>query len=163
MLRQLGPETTKLRIGSWHGPLPHGLRRLQAPRALRPGPARPHNPPYEKGDTTAGFLARAVLAFAAVGITIQQALTHNGGNYRPFAFQAAASELGIGPRYTRPYRPRPMARPRPSTRRCNVSGPTAARTEVTRNGWPPSSPSLMTTIRSTPHCHRQPPAGLPRP
>lgn len=61
--------------------------------------------PDEKGDTTAGFLARAVLAFASVGITIQRVLTDNGGNYRSFAFQAAASELGIGRRYTRPYRP----------------------------------------------------------
>jgi len=61
--------------------------------------------PDEKGPTTAGFLTRAVLAFAAVGITVQRVLTDNSGNYRSFAFQAAASELGIGRRYTRPYRP----------------------------------------------------------
>lgn len=59
----------------------------------------------ERGGTTADFLLRAVQAFARVGITVQRVLTDNGGNYRSFAFQAATSELGIGRRYTRPYRP----------------------------------------------------------
>jgi len=88
----------------------------------RPGPKRGHDfvhvavddhsryayaeaLPDEKGETTAGFLARTVLAFATVGITIQRVLTDNGGSYRLFAFQVAASEFGIGRRYTRPYRP----------------------------------------------------------
>lgn len=88
----------------------------------RPGPRRGHDfvhvavddhsrfayaeaLPDEKGPTTAGFLTRAVLAFAHVGITVQRVLTDNGGNYRSFAFQAAASELGVARRYTRPYRP----------------------------------------------------------
>ena len=61
--------------------------------------------PDEQGGTTAAFLSRAVLAFAEVGISIERVLTDNGGNYRSFAFQAVASELGIGRRYTRPYRP----------------------------------------------------------
>jgi transposase InsO family protein len=61
--------------------------------------------PDEKGPTTAAFLMRAAVAFASVGITVQRVLTDNGGNYRSFAFQAAASELGISRRYTRPYRP----------------------------------------------------------
>jgi transposase InsO family protein len=59
----------------------------------------------ERGSTTAGFLLRAVQAFAQVGISVERVLTDNGGNYRSFAFQAVASELGIGRRYTRPYRP----------------------------------------------------------
>lgn len=59
----------------------------------------------ERGETTAGFLLRAVQRFAEVGVTVQRVLTDNGGNYRSFAFQAATSELGIGRRYTRPYRP----------------------------------------------------------
>jgi transposase InsO family protein len=88
----------------------------------RPGPKRGHDfvhvavddhsrfayaeaLPDEKGPTTAGFLLRAVLAFARVGITVERVLTDNGANYRSFAFQAATAELGIGRRYTRPYRP----------------------------------------------------------
>ncbi|MBE7517945.1 MAG: transposase family protein [Thermoflexaceae bacterium] len=48
--------------------------------------------PDEKGDTTAGFLARAVLAFASVGITIhQRVLTDNGGTTVPSPSRQAAS------------------------------------------------------------------------
>jgi transposase InsO family protein len=61
--------------------------------------------PDEKGDTTAGFLARSVLAFAAVGISVERVLTDNGGGYRSHVFAATASELGIGLRRTRPFRP----------------------------------------------------------
>lgn len=88
----------------------------------RPGPKRGHDYvhiaiddysrfaygeilPDERGETTAGFLLRSVQAFARVGITVQRVLSDNGGNYRSFAYQAAASELGIGRRYTRPFRP----------------------------------------------------------
>jgi transposase InsO family protein len=60
----------------------------------------------EKGPTTAGFLSRAVLAFAAVGIPVERVLTDNAKNYRRSrAFLEAASALGIGLRHTRPYRP----------------------------------------------------------
>jgi transposase InsO family protein len=59
----------------------------------------------EKGPTTAGFLARTVLAFAQEGITIQRVLSDNGGNYRSFPFQATAAEHGIALKKTRPYRP----------------------------------------------------------
>lgn len=88
----------------------------------RPGPKRGHDYvhvaiddhsrfayieilPDEQGATTADFLLRSVQAFAQVGITVQRVLTDNGGNYRSVAYQAMASELGIGRRYTRPYRP----------------------------------------------------------
>jgi len=88
----------------------------------RPGPRRGHDfvhvavddhsrfayaeaLPDETGTTTAGFLLRAVLAFAQAGITVQRVLTDNGSNYRSRAFQEAASELAVGRRYTRPYRP----------------------------------------------------------
>src|SRR5690606_9224465 len=59
----------------------------------------------ETGPTTVGFLLRAVHTFAQVGVRVERVLTDNGGNYRSFAFQAATGELGIGRRYTRPYRP----------------------------------------------------------
>jgi transposase InsO family protein len=55
--------------------------------------------------TTAAFLKRAWRFYAAHGITIERILTDNGGCYRSRAFAAACDELGIGHRFTRPYRP----------------------------------------------------------
>jgi transposase InsO family protein len=89
----------------------------------RPGPKRGHDfvhvavddhsryayaeaLPDEKGPTTAGFLSRAVIAFASVGISIERVLTDNALNYRrSTAFIAMADGHGIGLRHTRPYRP----------------------------------------------------------
>lgn len=89
----------------------------------RPGPRRGHDfvhvavddhsryayaeaLPDEKGTTTAGFLSRAVIAFASVGISVERVLTDNAMNYRHSrSFITTAQELGIGRRHTRPYRP----------------------------------------------------------
>ena len=89
----------------------------------RPGPKRGHDfvhvavddhsryayaeaLPDEKGVTTAGFLSRAVIAFASVGISVERVLTDNAMNYRHSrAFIGVAEHLGIGRRHTRPYRP----------------------------------------------------------
>ncbi len=59
----------------------------------------------EKAETTAGFLMRAWLAFARVGVRIERILTDNGGNYRSGPFRQLADAEGIGLRRTRPYRP----------------------------------------------------------
>jgi transposase InsO family protein len=61
--------------------------------------------PDESPATTAAFLHRAWRFYAAHGITIERLLTDNGGCYRSTAFAAACDELGIGHRFTRPYRP----------------------------------------------------------
>jgi transposase InsO family protein len=62
--------------------------------------------PDETGTTTAGFLLRAVQAFAEVGITIERVLTDNAKNYRVSrAFLETAGAQGIALRNTRPYRP----------------------------------------------------------
>lgn len=89
----------------------------------RPGPKRGHDfvhvavddhsryayaeaLPDERGVTTAGFLSRAVIAFASVGISVERVLTDNAMNYRHSrAFIGAAEDLGIRRRHTRPYRP----------------------------------------------------------
>jgi len=55
--------------------------------------------------TTAGFLERAWRFYASHGITIERILTDNGGCYRSLAFAATCDQLGIGQRFTRPYRP----------------------------------------------------------
>jgi transposase InsO family protein len=59
----------------------------------------------EKAPTAAAFLMRSVLAFAAVGINVERVLSDNGGCYRSHVFRAAASDLGVGLRNTRPRRP----------------------------------------------------------
>ncbi len=61
--------------------------------------------PDEAPVTTAAFLWRAWRFYAAHGITIERTLTDNGGCYRSRDFAAACDELGIGHRFTRPYRP----------------------------------------------------------
>ena len=89
----------------------------------RPGPKRGHDfvhvavddhsryayaeaLPDEKGTTTAGFLARTILAFASVGISIERVLTDNAMNYRHSrAFLDTAAANGVSLRHTRPYRP----------------------------------------------------------
>jgi transposase InsO family protein len=59
----------------------------------------------ESPETTAGFLHRAWRFYAAHGITVERILTDNGGCYRSHELAAACDELGIGHRFTRPYRP----------------------------------------------------------
>lgn len=89
----------------------------------RPGPPRGHDYvhvavddhsrfayaealPNETGATTAGFLLRAVHAFALAGITVTGVLTDNALNYRRSrAFIDTADSLAIDRRHTQPYRP----------------------------------------------------------
>jgi transposase InsO family protein len=59
----------------------------------------------ESPATTAAFLRRTWRFFAAQGITIERILTDNGGCYRSRDLAATCDELGIGHRFTRPYRP----------------------------------------------------------
>ena len=59
----------------------------------------------ESPATTAAFLERAWRFYAAHGITIERILTDNGGCYRSLAVAATCDQLGIGQRFTRPYRP----------------------------------------------------------
>jgi transposase InsO family protein len=59
----------------------------------------------ESPATTAGFLRRAWRFYAAHGITVERILTDNGGCYRSRELAIACDELGIGHRFTRPYRP----------------------------------------------------------
>jgi transposase InsO family protein len=61
--------------------------------------------PDESPATTVAFLGRAWRFYAGHGITIERILTDNGGCYRSRDFAAACDELGIGHRFTRPYRP----------------------------------------------------------
>ncbi len=59
----------------------------------------------QRGETAAGFLGRAVAAFAAEGFLVERVLTDNGRCYLSRAFLGVASDLDISLRRTRPYRP----------------------------------------------------------
>jgi transposase InsO family protein len=59
----------------------------------------------ESPATTAGFLERAWRFYARHGITVERILTDNGGCYRSRELARMCDELGIGHRFTRPYRP----------------------------------------------------------
>jgi transposase InsO family protein len=60
----------------------------------------------ERGETAAGFLRRAVAWFNTMGIQPERVLSDNGACYRSRAHHTACRELGLKPKFTRPYRPR---------------------------------------------------------
>ena len=63
--------------------------------------------PDERGESCAGFLARAAAWFASLGVRIERVMSDNAFAYtQSQAFQAAITELGARHLTTRPYRPR---------------------------------------------------------
>lgn len=60
----------------------------------------------EKGQTTAGFLRRAVAWFAAQGVTVERVMTDNGSGYVSKIFAVAIAEIRVRHIRTRPYTPR---------------------------------------------------------
>lgn len=61
--------------------------------------------PDAHGPAAAAFLVRMTTWFAQHGIAVERVLTDNGGCYQSLVFARTALELGIGQRFTRPYRP----------------------------------------------------------
>jgi len=59
----------------------------------------------EKKTTVLGFWARAVAAFAEVGITVESVMTDHGPAYRSRDFAARLQAAGIKHLWTRPYQP----------------------------------------------------------
>ena len=62
--------------------------------------------PNQTATTTVGFLERAIVWFAARGVTVQRIMTDNGPNYRSKLHARTVTRLGIKHLFTRPYRPR---------------------------------------------------------
>ena len=62
--------------------------------------------PSERADDCCRFLARAVSAFRAHGLRVEQVLTDNAFAYRKTRWRRLCAELAIEPIYTRPRRPR---------------------------------------------------------
>ncbi len=59
----------------------------------------------QRGETAAGFTARALAWFAGLGVQVERVLTDNGWCYRSQAFQQVLAQSGAQHRRTRPYRP----------------------------------------------------------
>jgi transposase InsO family protein len=59
----------------------------------------------ETAATAIGVLNRAVSWYAERGVSIERVLSDNGSAYRSHAWRTACAQLGIRPRWTRPYRP----------------------------------------------------------
>lgn len=59
----------------------------------------------EKAATAIGVLRRATAWFADRGVTVERVLSDNGSCYRSYAWREACTELGVKPKWTRPYRP----------------------------------------------------------
>jgi len=62
--------------------------------------------PDEKGATAAGFLRRAVVWLASMGVTVERVLSDNGSCYRSRMHAEACRELSMRHLFTRPHRPR---------------------------------------------------------
>src|SRR5262249_13807897 len=62
--------------------------------------------PNERGDTVAGFLARALAWYRDHGIEAQRILTDNGAGYRANAVAALCRSWNLRHCFTRPYTPR---------------------------------------------------------
>ena len=60
----------------------------------------------ERGDTTAGFLRRALAYYRRLGVRVRRLLTDNGGNYRSRDFARIVQQHCLEHRRTRPYTPR---------------------------------------------------------
>ena len=59
----------------------------------------------ERGDTTAGFLQRALAWYRSHGIRVQRCMTDNGPNYKSHAYRRLCLRRSIRTVFTRPYRP----------------------------------------------------------
>jgi transposase InsO family protein len=61
--------------------------------------------PDEQAATAAAFWRRAVIWFAAHGVTVERVLTDNGSCYRSRLWRRACHDLDVTHKRTRPYRP----------------------------------------------------------
>ncbi len=84
----------------------------------------------ETDETAAGFLRRAVAWYAAQGIVVERLLTDNDPAYRSLHFATVALELGLSPRFTQPYRPKPTAKPNALFARRSPNGRTPRPTDA---------------------------------
>jgi transposase InsO family protein len=97
----------------------------------------------QKKESAVAFLKAAVAYYASLGVRIERVMTDNGSCYRSKAFARTCKMLGLKHIRTKPYTPRPTARPSASSRPACANGLTAAPT-TPHTSAPPNSPDGST-------------------
>jgi transposase InsO family protein len=100
----------------------------------------------ERKASAVAFLKAAVAYYASLGVTIERVMTDNGSCYRSAAFAKACKKLGLKHLRTRPYTPRPTARPSASSKHRCANGPTPAPTTPQTNAPPNCHDGCIATI-----------------
>jgi transposase len=104
--------------------------------------------PDQKTHTTIAFLRDALDFFARHGIRVRALLTDNGSSYRSHQFRHACQLLGLKHRRTRPYSPRPTAKPNALSRPPCANGPTPLTGAIPTNEIALCLPGPTTTTAS---------------
>ena len=118
----------------------------------------------EKGDTCAGFLARAVAWFADHDVTVERVMTDNARNYRTSrVFNKPSPTPGSGICSPGRTGPKQTAKQNASTRPSSTNGHTISSTRQTSSASIRSPPGSTTTTGtdSTPKSAQHPQVGYP--
>ena len=99
--------------------------------------------PDEPKRSAVAFLKAAVAYYASLGVAVERVMTDNGSCYKSFTFRNACRRLGLKHIRTRPYTPKPTARPSASSRPACANGPMPAPTS-TQSSAPTNCPSSCT-------------------
>ena len=108
----------------------------------------------EKATTAIGFLRRAIAFYAPPRHHRRALMTDNGSRLPLHDPRARLPRLGIRHLRTRPYRPRPTARPSASSAPCSAAGPTARSTAQPQNAPQPLTAGSGTTTITADTSHR---------
>jgi hypothetical protein len=100
----------------------------------------------EQAVTAVGFWVRANALYNTLGITVERVISDNGSCYRSRLWRTTLEDLGITPKFTRPYRPKRTARSNGSIGSCSRNGPAYATGTATRNAQITTSTSFTSTI-----------------
>lgn len=114
--------------------------------------------PDEKGETTVGFLERAIAWYRSMGIQVERILTDNGSNYLSLVFRHACARLRLRHSRTRPYTPRTNGKAerfiQTMLRECAYAIPftSSAQRVVALRGWLRhyNGARVHTAVRTTP-------------
>lgn len=113
--------------------------------------------PDETAATCAGFLTRAAAWFARQGVTIERFLTGNAWAYTKNTWRDTSRDLGISPRWTRPWRPqerRGRTFPPPPARRMGLPARPYASDAERQAAF--SRLAGLVRLPPTPHRHHRP-------
>jgi hypothetical protein len=98
------------------------------------------DPAQRKPSSCLHFLFNALRFFRGLGVRVERVMTDNGSGFRSRRYAQAVRRLKIKHLRTKPYTPKPTARPIDSSRQACASGPTPGPTAPPKNA-PPNCPS----------------------